>query len=202
MLPVSSGVSVWRSCGCLTKRSKLYYAEGTPSDSNNPGEKSTVEVKNKQRISTTFFFTPCPAHTAVRNTHPSHGECLCYSAALSTESAAILYKCSFTLYSLTPLGFHGATVSFYLNDTPNILKVRFQRPGVSTPTDNTENLNKAKQKLPLYLYIFFFWLLSWKMFTDTSLPCWWASLYVPKTQWSSQEHSCEDIIMLLLLKFG
>lgn len=145
MLPVSSGASVWRSCGCLTKRSKLYYAEGTPSDSNNPGEKSTIEVKNKQRISTTFLFTPCWAHTAVLNTYPSSRECLCYSAVLSTKSAALLYKCSFTLYRLTPLGFHGATVSFYLNDTPNILKVRFQRPGVSTPTDNTENLNKIKQ---------------------------------------------------------
>lgn len=149
---------------------------------------------------TTTFFSPCLAHVAVHNTHPSNGQGLCCSAVLSIKDVAIL---SFTLYKLTHLGLQGATISFYLKDTSSILKGVSNARSFHPETDSPETLHKTKQKPTLYLCICFFWLLSWKVLTDTGLPSLLVSFtvwFVP--QWSSHECSCEDVIMLLLLNLG
>lgn len=97
--------SVWRNCSCLTKRPNVICT----GDILRSKQSRWKIIKGN---TTTFFLSPCPAHTAVHNTHPSHGEWLYYSATLYIKDVAVL---SLNLYRLAHLDLHGVTISFYLN---------------------------------------------------------------------------------------
>lgn len=118
-------VGVWRNCSCLTKKTNKMCAWDTFKS------KQLRWKINKGNI-TAFSLTPCPDHTALRNTHPSSAKWLYCSAILS-----------FNLYRLAHLDLHWVTVSFYLSTLPTFLKVRFQIPGVSTWRRNWFSGKKA-----------------------------------------------------------